>query len=114
MPDNNELADVLNDLAALIAERRGGDAAASYTAGLLQGDEDALLKKIVEEAGETVLAAKGGDPERLSSELADLWFHCLIVMTRYNVGLSDVAATLAKRRGVSGLAEKAARRQQTE
>jgi len=105
---NNALI-VLEELEALIRERHNADAGASYTAKLLRGDEDALLKKLVEEAGETVLAAKGGDNRRLIAELADLWFHCLIIMSRYNVSLADVASCLRARRGVSGIDEKKSR-----
>ena len=103
------IAAILQELETVINARRRADPAASYTAALLQGDEDALLKKLVEEAGEAALAAKGGDSARLAAELADLWFHCLVVMTRYNAPLGDVAAQLAKRRGLSGLDEKKSR-----
>ncbi|MGI9306205.1 MAG: phosphoribosyl-ATP diphosphatase [Gammaproteobacteria bacterium] len=105
----------LRALAARIRRRQNADPARSYTAKLLHGDEDALLKKIAEEAGETMLAAKetgrGGSPERLAEELADLCFHCLVVMARYNVDLEDVAAALEARRGKSGIAEKSARKE---
>lgn len=100
---------VFQELMALLQQRKSAPAADSYTARLLQGDEDALLKKLTEEAGEAALAAKGGNRAQLVAELADLWFHCLIAMTRYNIGLNDVAEVLAQRRGTSGLAEKAAR-----
>lgn len=107
--NTNDWAAVFSELMQLLATRRHADSAVSYSAKLLQGDEDALLKKLVEEAGEAALAAKGGERERLCAELADLWFHCFIVMTRYSIGLDDIAAVLARRRGTSGLAEKAAR-----
>ena len=105
---NNTLV-ILEELETVIRERRSADAGSSYTAKLLQGDEDALLKKLVEEAGEAVLAAKGGDNSRLVAELADLWFHCLVIMSRYNVSLTDVASQLRARRGISGIDEKKSR-----
>ncbi|MCH9705464.1 MAG: phosphoribosyl-ATP diphosphatase [Proteobacteria bacterium] len=100
---------ITHELMALAAERKTADPTTSYTAQLLQGDENALLKKLLEEAGETALAAKDGNHAQLCAELADLWFHCFIVMSRYNVGLEEVATVLSKRRNVSGLAEKASR-----
>lgn len=100
--------DTFTDLMAL-AQQRKSTAHPSYTARLLQEDEDALLKKLIEEAGEAALAAKSGDPTRLRAELADLFFHCFIAMTRYNITLQDIGTVLARRRGIGGDAEKAAR-----
>jgi len=104
------MSDVLERLARLIAQRRGGDPDKSYVARLLAGSEDALLKKIGEEATEAVLAAKSGDAKALVNETADLWFHSLIVLARHGVGPQDVLAELARREGTSGLDEKAARK----
>ena len=101
---------ILERLAATIEERKGGDGAKSYVAGLLVGDEDALLKKIGEEATETVLAAKGGERLALVREIADLWFHCLIVLARHGLGPGDVLAELHRREGISGIDEKASRK----
>jgi phosphoribosyl-ATP pyrophosphohydrolase len=101
--------DILQRLAATIEERKGGDPATSYVARLLAGSEDALLKKIGEEATETVLAAKGGGQLALVNEMADLWFHSLIVLARYGLGPEDVLAELKRREGISGIDEKAAR-----
>jgi len=101
--------DVLERVAAAIAARRGADPATSYVASLFAKGEDAVLKKIGEEATETVMAAKDGDKLRVAAEVADLWFHCLVLLARHGLGPSDVAAELARREGVSGLAEKAAR-----
>ena len=101
--------DILARIAAVIEARRGGDASKSYVARLLAGEEDALLKKIGEEATETVLAAKAGAREQLVREVADLWFHCLVVLARHGLGPHDVLAELARREGVSGIEEKAAR-----
>ena len=101
--------DILARIAAVIEARRGGDASKSYVARLLAGEEDALLKKVGEEATETVLAAKAGAREQLVREVADLWFHCLVVLARHGLGPQDVLAELARREGVSGIEEKAAR-----
>lgn len=102
--------ETLERLAQTIESRRGGDPAASYVARLLGGAEDALLKKIGEEATETVLAAKSGDRLALVRETADLWFHSLIVLARHGLGPADVLAELHRREGISGIDEKAARK----
>jgi phosphoribosyl-ATP pyrophosphohydrolase len=104
------LAETLERIAAVIEARRGGDPGASYVARLLGPDEDAALKKIGEEATEVVLAAKGGDRLHLVREIADLWFHCLIVLARRGLGPGDVLAELHRREGISGIDEKAARK----
>jgi len=103
------LAETLERIAATIEQRKGGDARKSYVAGLLGGDEDAVLKKIGEEATETVLAAKSGERLHLVRETADLWFHCLILLARHGLGPGDVLAELRRREGISGIDEKAAR-----
>ncbi len=105
---------ILNDLERMIQSRRMDNPTTSYTAMLLQGNEDDLLKKIIEEAGESILAAKSADKRQLTNELADLWFHCLIVMTRYNIPLSSVLSVLSKRQGISGIAEKNSRKNNTD
>ena len=102
--------DALARLAATIESRRGTDVAASYVAALLAGSEDAVLKKIGEEATETVMAAKDGDKIRVVAEVADLWFHCLVLLARHGAGPADVLRELARREGTSGHAEKASRR----
>jgi phosphoribosyl-ATP pyrophosphohydrolase len=104
------LAETLERIAAVIEARRGGDPEASYVARLLGPDEDAALRKIGEEATEVVLAAKGGDRLHLVREIADLWFHCLIVLARRGLGPGDVLAELHRREGISGIDEKAARK----
>jgi phosphoribosyl-ATP pyrophosphohydrolase len=108
--------DVLARLAAVIESRRGGDPDASYVARLLARGEDAILKKVGEEATETVLAAKdagrGGPAERLVAETADLWFHCLVMLAHYGLSPAQVLAELQRRAGVSGLEERAARKAQ--
>ena len=102
--------DVLHRLARAIAERKDGDPSQSYVASLFARGDDAILKKIGEEATETVMAAKDGDKLRLTSEIADLVFHCLVVLARYDLGPDDVLAELERREGQSGLEEFAARK----
>src|SRR3954465_515544 len=100
--------DALLRLAEVIESRKGTDPAASYVARLLAGGPDAILKKIGEEATETVMAGKDGDRQRIVAETADLWFHCMVMLAHYELGPQDVVAELQRREGVSGLDEKAA------
>jgi phosphoribosyl-ATP pyrophosphohydrolase len=104
------LAETLERIAATIEQRKGADTAKSYVSRLLAEGEDAVLKKIGEEATETVLAAKSGDRLHLVRETADLWFHCMILLARHGLGPGDVLAELHRREGISGLDEKAARK----
>jgi phosphoribosyl-ATP pyrophosphohydrolase len=106
------MSDVLERLARVIAERRSGDPDTSYVARLFHRGEDTILKKIGEEATETVLAAKDRVPERIVAECADLWFHCLIMLASCDLGPADVLKELARREGLSGLDEFAARKSQ--
>lgn len=107
-PGHNE---TLARIASAIEERKSGNPDESYVARLLVQGEDAILKKIGEEATETVLAAKDGDRLHLVRETADLWFHCMIMLAHYGLGPQDVIAELHRREGISGLDEKAARKQ---
>jgi phosphoribosyl-ATP pyrophosphohydrolase len=108
---------VLAELQRTLIARRGADASQSYVAGLYAKGTDAILKKIGEEAAETLIAAKNlglpgaADSARgeLLHELADLWFHTLVLMTAYDLPLSALTDELARRAGRSGLDEKAAR-----
>ena len=109
MADTRNDDDVLSRIAATIEARRGADPASSYVAALFAKGDDAMLKKIGEEATETVMAAKDGDKIRIAAEIADLWFHCLVVLARHGLGPADVLAELARREGVSGHREKASR-----
>jgi phosphoribosyl-ATP pyrophosphohydrolase len=104
------MKNVLDRIAASIEERKGADPAESYVAKLFAQGEDAMLKKIGEEATETVLAAKSGDRLHLVRETADLWFHCMIVLARHGLGPNDVLAEMHRREGISGIDEKAARK----
>ena len=103
-------AEALERIAAAINERKGGDPAKSYVAKLFQQGDDAMLKKIGEEATEVVLAAKGGERLHLVREVTDLWFHCMIVLARHGLGPADVLAEMQRREGISGVDEKAARK----
>ncbi len=101
---------ILGQLAAIIESRRGADPDHSYVARLLARGEDAVLKKVGEEATEAVMAGKDRAPERIIAETADLWFHCLIMLAHYNLGPQQVLDELARRAGTSGLEEKAMRK----
>lgn len=101
--------DVLSRLSRVIASRRHADPESSYVARLLQRPPDAVLKKIGEEATETVMACKDGQTDRIIAETADLWFHCMVMLAKYNLEPQDVLQELVRREGLSGLAEKAAR-----
>lgn len=110
-----DTATVLARLADTLETRlpaNGGNPDASYTAKLLARGPDAFLKKIGEEATELVMAAKDGQPDRIVAETADLWFHCMVALAHYGLRPEQVMAELARREGVSGLAEKAARTKQ--
>jgi phosphoribosyl-ATP pyrophosphohydrolase len=104
------LYETLERIAATIEARKKASPEKSYVARLLAEGEDSLLKKIGEEATETVLAAKSGDRLHLVREVADLWFHSMIVLARYGLGPADVLAELHRREGIGGLDEKAARK----
>lgn len=101
--------DILDRLAQMIESRKGADPDTSYVAKMLSRGEDAILKKIGEEATETVMAAKDGERLRIVGETADLWFHCLIMLAHYGLSPSDVLAELRRREGISGIDEKASR-----
>ena len=112
-------SDTLMRLADVIDARKpanGGDPEKSYVARLLHKGPDAFLKKIGEEATETVMAAKdidhGGDRAKLVNEVADLWFHSMIALSHYGLTPADVVDELARREGLSGLEEKALRKAQ--
>lgn len=112
-------SDTLMRLADVIETRKpanGGDPEKSYVARLLHKGPDAFLKKIGEEATETVMAAKdidhGGDRAKLVNEVADLWFHSMIALSHYGLTPADVVDELARREGLSGLEEKALRKAQ--
>ena len=102
--------DTLERLAAVIESRRGGDPDKSYVARLFSKGTDAILKKIGEEATEVVMAAKDNAPGRVTAEMADLWFHCLVALAQFGLKPADVLAELQRREGLSGLEEFALRK----
>jgi phosphoribosyl-ATP pyrophosphohydrolase len=101
---------VLSRIAETLEARKGAEPGSSYVASLYAKGQDAILKKIGEEATETILAAKGGDKLALVRETADLWFHCLVMLSHAGLGPDDVLAELRRREGISGIDEKAARK----
>ena len=101
--------DVLARLTETIAARLHADAAGSYVASLAAKGQDAILKKVAEEAAETLLASKDGDKLHLVRETADLWFHCMVLLAWHGVSAQDVLAELARREGTSGIDEKKSR-----
>jgi phosphoribosyl-ATP pyrophosphohydrolase len=101
---------ILEDLARTLEARKGADPGSSYVARLYAGGLDAILKKVGEEATETILAAKGGDKAHLVRETADLWFHSLVMLAHQGLGPSDVLSELERREGMSGLEEKRSRK----
>ena len=103
------MSDVLQRLAQVLEERKGADPDSSYVAALYAKGLDKILKKIGEEATETVMAAKDGDAEHIVYEVADLWFHSMVLLAQQGLGPEAVLAELDRRFGLSGLEEKAAR-----
>lgn len=101
---------LLKRLGETLAARRQADPASSYVASLFAKGEDAILRKIAEEAAETMLAAKGGDKLHVVRETADLWFHTLVLLAWHGLKPQDVLAELQRREGVSGIDEKKSRK----
>lgn len=102
--------ETLSRLAEVIEARKGGDPDQSYVARLFHKGTDAILKKIGEEATETVMACKDGDRQKIVGEVADLWFHTLLALNAFGMHPADVLAELERREGQSGLEEFAARK----
>ncbi|WAK02029.1 phosphoribosyl-ATP diphosphatase [Methylobacter sp. YRD-M1] len=108
------MSDVLHQLAQILEQRKQESADKSYVASLYAKGLDTILKKIGEEATETVIAAKGGDKKQIVYETADLWFHCMVLLADQGLGPDDVLQELQRRFGLSGLEEKALRNKQIE
>jgi len=102
---------ILTAIQNTIDSRKGGDSEASYVAQLLHKGEDKILKKVIEEAGEVLMASKDGGGEHLVYEVADLWFHTMVLLAHHGLRAENVLNELAHRQGLSGLAEKAARKE---
>jgi phosphoribosyl-ATP pyrophosphohydrolase len=109
MSDGLNGNDVLSRLSELLEQRKAADPTSSYVAKLYAKGMDSILKKIGEEATETVIAAKGGKAEEIVYETADLWFHTLVMLSHAGLSAQDVLNELARREGLSGIAEKASR-----
>ena len=105
------MSDVLQRLSDILEERKGADPDSSYVAKLYRKGLDAILKKIGEEATETVMAAKDGEPDKIVYEVADLWFQTLVLLAQQGLGPDAVLAELDRRFGLSGLEEKAQRQE---
>jgi len=103
------MADILERLQAAIEARRGAEPGSSYVAALNAKGLDAILKKVGEEATEAVVAGKGGERAAIVHEVADLWFHCLVMLAWHRIPMAEVMAELERREGRSGLDEKASR-----
>ena len=102
-------SDILRELAQVLEQRKQADADSSYVAGLYHKGLDTILKKIGEESTETVIAAKEGDKEQIIYEMADLWFHCMVLLAQQELHPDQILQELQRRFGRSGLEEKAAR-----
>lgn len=103
--------DILQRLTETLEARKQAAPETSYVAKLFSKGEDAILKKIGEEATEVILASKGGDRTHLVYETADLWFHCMVLLAQHGLKAEDVLSELARREGLSGIAEKNSRKQ---
>jgi phosphoribosyl-ATP pyrophosphohydrolase len=104
------MSEILERLEASIMQRRGASPDSSYVASLFAKGREKIAQKVGEEATETVIAALSGDPAKLTSEAADLLFHLMILLAEGGLSVSDVLAELQRREGLSGLEEKAARK----
>ena len=103
-------ATILRRLSDTIDARKAADPKSSYVAGLFGKGHEAILKKVAEESAETMFAAKDGDKLHLTREIADLWFHSLVLLAWHGLSSDDVLAELQRREGISGIDEKAARK----
>ncbi|MDH3947521.1 MAG: phosphoribosyl-ATP diphosphatase [Gammaproteobacteria bacterium] len=103
------MSDILVELARVLEERKSANPEDSYVAKLYDKGLDAILKKIGEEATETVMAAKEGNKDQIVYEIADLWFHTLVLLAQQGLEPNDVLNELGRRFGISGIEEKANR-----
>ncbi len=100
------MSDILDRLSELLEQRKSADPQSSYVAKLYAKGIDSVLKKVGEEAAETIIAAKGGNKEEIIYETADLWFHTLVMLAQAGLKPQDVLEELARREGLSGITEK--------
>ena len=103
------MSEILGRLEVSIAERRGASPGSSYVASLFAKGREKMAQKVGEEATETIIAALSGDTDKLTSEVADLLFHVMVLLADSGLSITDVLAELERREGLSGLEEKAAR-----
>ena len=106
---SGQSSDILGRLAGTLEARKSADPQSSYVAKLYAKGLDSILKKVAEEAAETIMAAKDGEREKIIYETADLWFHSLVLLAREGIHPDEILNELARREGLSGLAEKASR-----
>jgi phosphoribosyl-ATP pyrophosphohydrolase len=104
------MSDILRQLAEVLEQRKLESAEKSYVASLYAKGLDTILKKIGEEATETIIAGKSGDKQQIIYETADLWFHCMVLLASQGLGPEDVLSELQRRFGLSGLDEKSQRK----
>ena len=102
-------ASILQRLGQTLDARRSADPSSSYVASLFARGEDVILRKVMEEAVESLLASKQGDKLALVREMADLWFHSMVLLSWHGLKPDDVLAELRRREGISGIDEKASR-----
>jgi phosphoribosyl-ATP pyrophosphohydrolase len=102
-------SEVLHRLQKTLQERKGAAPESSYVAGLYAKGVDTICKIVIEEAGEAIMAAKDGDRLHLVREVADLWFHSMVLLAQFDLGVDDVIAELHRREGISGIDEKNSR-----
>lgn len=100
---------ILNRLEAVLEQRKSSEADASYVASLYAKGTNEILKKIGEESTEVIMAAKDNQTEKIIYEVADLWFHTLVLLRHKNIEVAKIEAELSRRFGLSGLKEKANR-----
>ena len=105
------MSDILDRLAQTLEARKQADPQSSYVAKLYAKGLDAILKKVAEEAAETIMAAKDGERDKIIYETADLWFHSLVLLAQQGIKPEEILAELARREGISGIAEKASRKE---
>jgi phosphoribosyl-ATP pyrophosphohydrolase len=106
--------EILDRLASTLEARKLADPQSSYVAKLYHKGLDAILKKVAEEAAETIMAAKDGVREKIIYETADLWFHSLVLLAQQGIHPDEILNELARREGLSGIVEKAARGKELE
>jgi phosphoribosyl-ATP pyrophosphohydrolase len=101
--------EVVHRVQATLTERKGAAPESSYVASLYAKGTDAICKKVAEEAAETIMAAKDGDRLHLVREVCDLWFHSMVLLTQFDLGVDDVLVEFRRREGISGIDEKKSR-----